>query len=79
MAAGNCVLARDTPSNREVLTECGLYWKSPHELADLLRQVWDDNRRRQEFGALAAARVRATYSWDAVAEKYIELCAQTMA
>src|SRR6185436_2565423 len=37
MGAGNCVLVFDTPENREVVGDCGLYFTSNTELTSLLQ------------------------------------------
>ena len=78
MAAGNAILARDTESNREVLGEKGLFWRTPEELASLLRAVWPDARRRRELGDQARARARERYSWEKVTDSYLELCAESL-
>ncbi len=78
MAAGNVILARETESNREVLGDAGLYWSSPSELADLLREVWTDRERRQRLGECARQRARERYSWEEVTTRYLELCEQSL-
>ena len=77
MAAGNCILARDTPSNREVLGEAGLFWSTPEELARQIRELWQADDRRRELGRAAETRVSAHYNWDSIAARYTELCART--
>lgn len=76
MAAGNGILARDTPSNREVLGDAGLYWTSPDELASLLRDVWPDKELVARLGDCARQRAEERYSWEAVTSRYLELCEQ---
>jgi glycosyltransferase involved in cell wall biosynthesis len=78
MAAGNAILARETDSNREVLAETGLYWRSPVELARLLNDVWPDPGRRAQLGECARQRAREHYSWEDVTTKYLELCARSL-
>ena len=78
MAAGNAILARETESNREVLGDTGLYWRTAEELADLIRVTWPDSARRQALGAAALNRVRVRYSWDAVTKQYLDLCERTL-
>lgn len=78
MAAGNCILSRDTASNREVLDGSGLFWSSPEELASLLEETWPDSEGRQELGRKASERVAAHYSWDAVTDRYLEMCRRTL-
>jgi glycosyltransferase involved in cell wall biosynthesis len=79
MAAGNCILARETESNHEVLGDAGLYWRTPAELAALLRSIWDDDSRRQTLGDAARDRARELYDWDRVTERYLDLCRRTLA
>ena len=73
MAAGNAILARETESNHEVLGEAGLYWDTPEQLAELLREVWPDAARRRELGAVARRRAEQRYSWEQVTTRYLEL------
>jgi glycosyltransferase involved in cell wall biosynthesis len=78
MAAGNCILARDTPSNREVLGDAGLLWNSPEQLAEHLLHCWEDADLRRTLGRDAERRASAAYSWTAVTDRYIELCQATL-
>jgi glycosyltransferase involved in cell wall biosynthesis len=78
MAAGRCVLARDTESNREVLGDAGLLWTTPGELAGQLRQVCAEPALRRRLGQAAGARAAACYGWAQVTERYLALCAATL-
>jgi len=78
MAAGNAILARDNESNREVLGDAGLYWRTPEELATLLRSSWGDADRLSKLGAYARRRAEDRYSWDRVTSCYLELCQQVV-
>jgi hypothetical protein len=78
MAAGNCVLARDTESNREVLGATGRLWRTPEELAACLRELWADPAERARLGAAARARAERRYSWERVTDAYLELCAVSL-
>jgi glycosyltransferase involved in cell wall biosynthesis len=78
MAAGNAILARQTASNCEVLGDAGLYWKTPQELAELLKSTWPDLERRRELGDAARTRARRLYSWDEVTNRYLHLCEQSL-
>jgi glycosyltransferase involved in cell wall biosynthesis len=78
MAAGNCILARETASNLEVLGDAGLFWKNTTELGALLRQVWPDFGRRRVLGRAAQDRVNRLYSWDEVTDQYLRLCGQVI-
>lgn len=78
MAAGNAILARETESNREVLGDAGLYWRTPADLAAILRELWPDEERRRRLGEAARARAEERYSWDQVTDRYLELCQSTL-
>jgi glycosyltransferase involved in cell wall biosynthesis len=75
MGYGNCVLVNDTPENREVAGEAGLYFdaRQPRTLAALLGLVLADDRLAARQRALAAERARERYSWDAVTDRYVDL------
>ena len=79
MAAGNAILARETESNREVLGDAGLYWRTPSDLAALLKEVWPDSERRSALGQAARARATERYSWEEVTSRYLELCEASVA
>jgi glycosyltransferase involved in cell wall biosynthesis len=78
MAAGNAILARETESNREVLGEAGLYWRTPEELAELLKSMWSDAERRRALGERARVQAAERYDWERVTDRYLELCAATL-
>lgn len=78
MAAGKCVLARDVPSNREVLGEDGLYWRSVDELAEQISRAWGDRELRSSYGRRASLRASERYDWEPVTERYIELCRRAL-
>lgn len=73
MGCANVVLAHDNPFNREVLADCGLFFKSSKELAKLINQVEtglvDIARLRQR----SQERVKANYRWSQIIAAYIEL------
>lgn len=78
MAAGNCVLARDTESNREVLGDAGRFWRTPEELAACFRELWADPAARDRLGAAARKRAETRYSWDRVTDGYLDLCERSI-
>lgn len=78
MASGNCVLARDTESDREVLGDAGLFWRTPDDLAELLRSLWPDPSARARWGEAARRRVAELYSWERVTDRYLELCERSL-
>jgi glycosyltransferase involved in cell wall biosynthesis len=79
MAAGNCILARDTASNREVLGHAGIFWDDPGDLTNQLRTVWHDADLRRRLGEAAARRAGERYNWDTVARRYVALCELSLA
>ncbi len=75
MGYGNCVLVNDTPENREVAGEAGLYFRArqPASLTALFEAVRADPGMAAARGAEAARSARQRYSWDAVTDAYAEL------
>jgi glycosyltransferase involved in cell wall biosynthesis len=73
MGAGNCVLVFDTPENREVVGDSGLFFSSPAELTRLLQKAVDDPELVENYRVKAKARAVANYSWDAIADEYERL------
>ena len=72
MAAGNLVLAFDTPENREVTAGTALTFGSAEDLAAHLRSVVEDpgSVYHQQLRQAALDRARSVYSWDAVTDAY---------
>ncbi|MCB0309960.1 MAG: glycosyltransferase [Bdellovibrionales bacterium] len=75
MAYGNSIVANDTPEHREVLQDCGLYYKknSIEDLGLVLSKLVSDERLREELSTRATQRAEAHYSWDAITHSYEEL------
>jgi glycosyltransferase involved in cell wall biosynthesis len=73
MGVGNCVLAYDTPENREVLGDAGMFFSSAEELGHLLQASVDKPQIVEGYRAKAQARAKARYSWDAIADEYEQL------
>jgi glycosyltransferase involved in cell wall biosynthesis len=73
MGAGNCVLVYDTPENREVVGDCGLFFSSADELSRLLQSAVDNPSLVEGYREKAQKRARAHYSWDAIADEYESL------
>jgi glycosyltransferase involved in cell wall biosynthesis len=78
MAAGNLVLAFDSPENREVTEGTALLFANEAELADVLTRVVESPAEPEHQAMRAAARSRAasTYSWPVVADRYEALFRQ---
>jgi glycosyltransferase involved in cell wall biosynthesis len=73
MGAGNCVIAKSTPENREVLADSGLLFTDAEDLARQMRLTLTDTARVERLRGCAQARAKARYSWDAVTDAYEKL------
>lgn len=75
MGYGNCVVVNDTPENREVAGEPGLYFRAadPASLTRRLEEVRRDPGEARRRGEAAARRATERYDWDRVAERYRRL------
>lgn len=75
MSLGNCIIASDTESNREVLQEAGCFFDLSVGSSDLQRKIEFLISNQEEANVLRIkAKERAKlYSWDAITEKYINL------
>jgi glycosyltransferase involved in cell wall biosynthesis len=82
MGYGNCVLVHDTPENREVAGEAGLFFdvvragSGPGSLAGLLEQVRREPDLAVRYGRSAAERAARLFSWERVTDQYAELFAR---
>jgi glycosyltransferase involved in cell wall biosynthesis len=73
MGAGNCVIAKDTPENHEVLGDTGLFFREAEELALQIEITLSDRSLLERLGSAATNRAKAHYSWDAVTDAYEKL------
>jgi glycosyltransferase involved in cell wall biosynthesis len=73
MAAGNCVIAKNTPENREVLAGTGLFFDDAEELLSRIRLTLANPTLVARLRMEAQARARVRYSWDAVTDAYEKL------
>jgi glycosyltransferase involved in cell wall biosynthesis len=72
LAHGNCVLARWTESNAEVMGDAGIFFRDSAELVARLREILGDAALVERKRAAARAR-GASFSWDRVTDQYEEL------
>ena len=79
MGSGNCVIVLDTPENREVVGDCGLFFRDAPELASQIQKTIDDPKIVDDFRTKAHARAEALYSWDAITDQYEKLLRDMMA
>jgi glycosyltransferase involved in cell wall biosynthesis len=73
MGAQNCVIAKDTPENREVLGDCGLFFGGAEELRRQIQLTLEDRALVERLRSTAQSRAKARYSWDAVTDAYEKL------
>jgi glycosyltransferase involved in cell wall biosynthesis len=73
MGAGNCVIAYDTPENREVVGDAGLLFRNVAELTRHIQWTIDDPDKVTGLREKAQARAKALYSWDAITNQYEKL------
>jgi glycosyltransferase involved in cell wall biosynthesis len=78
MASGGCVLAHDTPENREVGGDAVGYFRlRPSEtLSGTLREFLESPALREQMRIAARARAAQRYSWSAVTDAYERLFAE---
>jgi len=78
MGHGACCIVHDTPENREVAGEAALYFRAeePASLAAALRRVLAEPGLAADLGGSAAARARARFDWEDVADLYAALLAR---
>jgi glycosyltransferase involved in cell wall biosynthesis len=81
MGYGNCVLVNDTPENREVAGETGLYFRAadPPSLAAAIAGVLADPAAAGVRGAASAARAARLFDWERIADRYAALLAELAA
>lgn len=73
MGAGNCIVVKDTPENREVVGECGLFFDDTEGLAVQIQTTLRDRQLVEELRAKAIDRAKTRYSWEAVTDAYEKL------
>jgi glycosyltransferase involved in cell wall biosynthesis len=71
MACGAPVVARDTPYNREVMGENGVYVQpTPGSIIEGITDVMENPALQEELAESALARAREEYSWELVNSRY---------
>ncbi|MEK7665884.1 MAG: glycosyltransferase family 1 protein [Patescibacteria group bacterium] len=74
ISAGTPLIASAIPAFEEVVGDVALFFppNEPERLAEILRRLVDEPRRRDEFIALGSARAQ-TFSWEATAKKTLDV------
>jgi glycosyltransferase involved in cell wall biosynthesis len=77
---GNCILALDTPFNREVLgDDYGiLYRKDADDLRRKIQDVVDHPDVRDRYARRAPQRIAEAYTWEHITDQYEDLCRQLL-
>jgi glycosyltransferase involved in cell wall biosynthesis len=73
MGIGNCVIANDTPENREVLADTGIFFRDAEELSRQIQLTLTDESLVTRLRGRAQNRAKARFSWDAVTDAYERL------
>lgn len=73
VGAGAPTIAFDSVFNREVISDCGWYFRSETTLTELLSNAETEGESRRRMGELLHERMHL-YSWEGAAEGYFELC-----
>lgn len=75
MACGLPVVATDTPVNREILGDAGVFTTvgDTRALADAIGALLSDEARRRDLSARLLRRVSDKFSWPALAERLVAL------
>lgn len=73
MGYGNCVLTLGAPENKEVVGRAGLVYDNEQDLTLLLQSILRDGARVSRYRQLAQDRVRESYNWEGVVDRYEEL------
>lgn len=73
MGFGNCVICLDTPENREVVGNAGLFFGSVEDLRRNLQLVLDKPTLLDGYRQQAMQRIKANYDWDTISTRYEEL------
>ncbi len=75
MASGNCVIVNGVDFNKEVIDDCGLWFKpnDPEDLKNKIEYLFDNPQEAERYRKAAVERVSIYYNWDAVVDKTEEL------
>ncbi len=75
MGYENCILVNETPENREVAGEVGLWFRAaePETLAERMDWVRGHPEEARALGRAAGERAARLFSWERVADQYADL------
>ncbi|MGC8977246.1 MAG: DUF1972 domain-containing protein [Candidatus Ratteibacteria bacterium] len=71
MGSGRCIISIDVPFNREVLGDCGIYFKKDtNDLKEKINFVLKNPEIVKKLGEKAKERVKKLYRWEDVIDNY---------
>lgn len=74
MASGCFTMAFDIPFNRDVLSDCGIYYeRSVESLAEKMHWALNNENKLDDYRKKAQQRIKDIYSWDKIADQYEQL------
>jgi glycosyltransferase involved in cell wall biosynthesis len=74
MASGCFILAIDVSFNRDVLSDCGLFFENnEHSLGEKMKWALDNTDKLRDYGKRARQRISKNYNWDKIADQYENL------
>jgi glycosyltransferase involved in cell wall biosynthesis len=82
MGFGNCIIARNTPGNVEVLGDAGISFEHAdpvRSLAAAIREIGANPALAKTIGQSAQKRVAALYDWEVICSRYETLFARLLA
>ena len=77
MACSNLVVAHDNPFNREVLSDAGLYFHSPQDLASAIDSLEGSTIDESTLKRRAFERIACHYQWEMILQQYLQLLNST--
>lgn len=73
MACSNLVVAHDNQFNREVLSDAGLYFRSPNELVSVIRSIERGKIDESTLRKRALQRIVSNYQWEMILQSYMQV------
>ena len=74
MGSGCFTIAIDIQFNRDVLADCGIYYKNNEKcLAEKMQWALENEDKLEDYGKRAQQRILEKYNWDKVADQYENL------
>jgi glycosyltransferase involved in cell wall biosynthesis len=73
MGSGNCIICFDVPFNREVLGDCGFYFKDVNELKEKIEYLLKNPEVVERYGKMARERTEKLYRWEKIIDDYENL------